>query len=101
MLDNAGNVELAVVAVQDITERKRAEADLEEYRQHLERLVEKRTEELSVINAQLTVEASERQMLALSLEHRIEWLSAVNRAHQTMAGVAGLRRLTGRYPLPS
>ncbi len=90
VLDNAGNVESAVVAVQDITERKRAEADLEEYRQHLERLVEKRTEELSVINAQLTVEASERQMLALTLEHRIEWLSAVNRAHQTMAGVAGL-----------
>jgi PAS domain-containing protein len=41
--DSAGNVESAVVAFQDITRRKQAEAELAEYRKHLELLVEERT----------------------------------------------------------
>ena len=90
VLDSEGNVELAVVAIQDITRRKQAEAELAEYRKHLEQLVEKRTEELSAINEQLSIEASERKVLELSLQQRIAWLSAVNKAHQTIAGVTGL-----------
>ncbi len=34
--DEAGNVESAVVAFQDITQRKQAEAELDEYRRQLE-----------------------------------------------------------------
>jgi signal transduction histidine kinase/PAS domain-containing protein len=91
VLDSEGNVESAVVAIQDITRRKQAEAELAEYRKHLELLVEKRTEELSAINEQLSIEANERKLLEQSLHQRIGWLSAVNKAHQTMAGVAGLK----------
>ena len=69
--DDMGNVESALVALQDITGRKQAEAELAEYRQHLEVLVEKRTAELSAVNEQL--------------ELRLEWLSAVNLVNQTMA----------------
>jgi signal transduction histidine kinase len=90
VLDSDGNVESAVVAIQDITARKRVEAELEGYRRRLEQLVEQRTEEMSAINERLTIEAAQRHTLELSLKQRIEWLSAVNKAHQTMAGVAGL-----------
>lgn len=63
------NVESAVVVFQDITQRKRAEAELDEYRKHLELLVEKRTAELSAIN---------------------EWLDALNKSHQTIRGMEDL-----------
>jgi signal transduction histidine kinase len=69
--DDAGNVESAVVAVLDVTQRKQAEAELVEYRKHLEALVEKRTAELSAVNEQLQL--------------RLEWLSAVNLVNQIMA----------------
>ena len=90
VMDDAGDVESAVAAVQDITQRKQAEAELAEYRKHLELLVENRTEELQSANKQLTIEATERKILELSLHQRIEWLSAVNKIHQTIAGAATL-----------
>jgi signal transduction histidine kinase len=88
--DEAGNIESAVAAIQDITQRKQAEAELVVYRKHLESLVEKRTAELSTINEQLNQEATERKILELSLVQRIEWLSTINRVHQTIRGVADL-----------
>ncbi len=69
--DATGNVESVVVAIQDITQRKQAEAELVEYRKHLETLVENRTAELSAVNEQLQL--------------RLEWLSAVNLVNQIMA----------------
>ena len=72
--DDAGNVESAVSAFQDITQRKTAEAELVEYRKHLEQLVEERTVELSSLNAQLLL--------------RLEWLSAINLVNQVMARAA-------------
>ena len=71
--DNQGNVESAVVAFQDITERKEAEAELTRYRKELESLVEKRTRELTAINA---------------------WLDQMNEIHQM---VSGARDLPGAY----
>jgi signal transduction histidine kinase len=69
--DNAGNVESAVVAIQDITRRKQWEAELAEYYNHLNEKVEIRTKELSAANEQLQL--------------RLEWLSAVNMVNQVMA----------------
>jgi signal transduction histidine kinase len=88
--DEAGNVESAVVAIQDITQRKKGEAELSEYRKHLEKIVEERTAELSIINNELMIEASERKSIELALQQRIKWLSEVNAVHQTIAGMASL-----------
>ncbi|MGW8226536.1 MAG: 7TM diverse intracellular signaling domain-containing protein, partial [Anaerolineales bacterium] len=69
--DDQGNVESAVTAFQDISQRRQAEAELVEYRKHLEALVDQRTTELSNVNEQLQL--------------RLEWLSAVNFINQIMA----------------
>jgi signal transduction histidine kinase len=74
--DDAGNVEAAVVAFQDITQRKQTEAELDKYRIHLESLVEDRTIELNAVNEQIRM--------------RLEWLSVVHRIHQTITGEASL-----------
>jgi signal transduction histidine kinase len=67
--DEAGNVESAVVAIEDITQRKQAEAKLES-------LVEERTHELNVVNEQL--------------EERLEWLFTVNNIHQILTSAVDL-----------
>ncbi|MGA2060584.1 MAG: ATP-binding protein [Thermoguttaceae bacterium] len=51
--NEAGQVQGVFAAARDITERKRAEEELNHYREHLEELVAKRTEELSRSNRDL------------------------------------------------
>jgi hypothetical protein len=63
--DKVGNVESAVAAFQDITQRKQAESELEEYRKHLEIMVQERTRDLQL---------------------HVEWLSAINQVNQIQAG---------------
>jgi signal transduction histidine kinase len=77
--DNAGNVESAVVAFQDITQRKQAEGELGDYRKHLERLVEERTTRLNIANEQLRL--------------RLTWLSAVNKTHLKISSAANLEMI--------
>jgi signal transduction histidine kinase len=71
IFDEVGEVESAVLAFQDITQRKKAESELVEYRNHLEALVENRTVELNEVNEQLRL--------------RLEWLSAIVLVNQMMA----------------
>jgi signal transduction histidine kinase/PAS domain-containing protein len=71
-----GNVESAVVAFQDITQRKQAEAELDGYRLQLEALVEERTTDLNKVNRKL--------------ELRLGWLSVVNKVHDSIAGTSSL-----------
>jgi signal transduction histidine kinase/PAS domain-containing protein len=74
--DETGNVESAVVAFQDITQRKQAEAELDGYRHQLEALVEERTTDLNKVNRKL--------------ELRLGWLSVVNKVHDSIVGTASL-----------
>ena len=88
--DETGNVESAVVAFQDITLRKRADAELAEYHQHLEMLVEQRTLALSATNEQLNSEIDEREKLQQLLYQRIEWLTVLYQIRQTIGGSVDL-----------
>ena len=69
--DDAGDVESAIAVIQDVTQRKQVEAELNEYQQELESLVEKRTAGLNVINKEL--------------RQRLEWFAALNLFSQTAA----------------
>ena len=51
--NEAGHVQGVFAAARDVTERKRVEAELARYRDHLEELVRQRTSELETANARL------------------------------------------------
>lgn len=53
MPDKNGNLNQMRIAITDITQRKQAEKELNEYRLHLEQLVEERTSQLMKTNEQL------------------------------------------------
>ena len=68
-IQNAGLYE---AAQQELTERKRAEAELRQYQDHLEELVEGRTAELTAANEQLQQEISERERTQAALRQSEE-----------------------------
>ncbi|HPQ68277.1 MAG TPA: PAS domain S-box protein [bacterium] len=59
--------EYHITTSQDITERKKAEAELVRHREHLTALVDERTRELRAINRQLTEEVSTRKRITRDL----------------------------------
>jgi PAS domain S-box-containing protein len=77
----------AVVVFQDITERKRIEAELESYRDHLEELVEQRTARAieAELKNRLILEASANGLYGMDLEGRITF---VNPAGGVLLGYA-------------
>lgn len=84
------NVRAVVLNSRNITERKKAEAELANHRYHLKQLVVERTEELKAINEQLTVEMAERAVLEGLLYKRIQWMSDLALARQIIKGTADL-----------
>ena len=77
LYDGAGEVVGVLSSGEDITERKRAEKELERHREHLEQLVAERTIELQALNAQLQREVAERKQTEEALrasEHRYRHL---------------------------
>jgi len=83
LLKNDIGESLGIVSVvRDITERKRAEEELKQYREHLEELVEKRTIELKKANEQLEQEITERTQAEKALEREL----AVNKALAELSG---------------
>jgi PAS domain S-box-containing protein len=77
----------------DITDRRRAEAELQEHRQHLEELVQQRTSQLEATNAQLRAEITERQRVERNQELATKVLRVLNRGgdlHASIGEVLGL-----------
>ncbi|MBU7046698.1 MAG: PAS domain S-box protein [Theionarchaea archaeon] len=66
--------------LRDITERKQAEEELEQYRHHLEELVKERTTALTETNVQLQEEIRERKVMEESLAAEKERLSVTLRS---------------------
>lgn len=64
-----------VVNSRDVTRRKRAEQELEEYRERLESLVQERTAELADTNVKLREEIGERMQAEAELKDRAENLA--------------------------
>ncbi len=82
----------------DITERKRAEKELSEYRDHLEDLVKERTAELARTNEQLTREVEERRRAEEAVKEASEKLKffAYSVAHDLKSPAVGIYGLTKR-----
>ncbi|GAK52021.1 signal transduction histidine kinase [Candidatus Moduliflexus flocculans] len=78
-----------LVFANDITERKRAEAELLRYRDHLEELVQQRTIELSDTNAQLNWEINERKQMERSLLEQSTFLENIISGIQEGIGIIG------------
>jgi len=75
--DEDGKMVLLEGLLQDITERKRAEEELREYKEHLEKLVEERTEEVHHRNLELKQKIDERQQVETELEQARDYLKNV------------------------
>jgi PAS domain S-box-containing protein len=66
--NEAGAVQGVFAAARDVTRQKEAEEELRQYREHLEELVARRTQELEVANRRLTEEIAERKRAAAETE---------------------------------
>ena len=76
--DKEGNVVGRMAAFVDITDRKKAEAELQKHRDHLEELVKDRTAELETTNDQLQQEVTERKRVEQELQRYADKLEEVN-----------------------
>jgi PAS domain S-box-containing protein len=77
--DTEGNVTGAIETLQDISERKWAEEELKNYRDHLEDLVEKRAAKVEKANEQLQLEIAERKRAEEELQKAREAAESANR----------------------
>ena len=68
----AGKTRLTLLTVEDITERRRAEEELERHRECLEELVKERTAEIRMANEQLQWEITERRRIEKALRESEE-----------------------------
>jgi signal transduction histidine kinase len=83
------NARLYQRAQQEIAERKQAEAELQQYKAHLEEEVAARTQELTRINAELQAEIIEREQVEVALiQARDEALAANRLKTELLANVS-------------
>lgn len=79
----------SVLVFRDITERKQTELELEQYREHLEEQVARRTAELTTANDQLEQEIAERKRTEAALAEAHEQALEANRLKtQLLANVS-------------
>ena len=96
--DLDGKIAGIVGVMLDITERKRAEKELSEYRDHLEDLVRDRTTELAITNERLTREIEERKRAEEALKGSSEKFKifAYSVAHDLKSPAIAVYGLTKR-----
>ncbi|HRX14905.1 MAG TPA: ATP-binding protein [Spirochaetota bacterium] len=70
----------AVIILSDISEKKRAQQEIEKYKNHLEELVEIRTEELKQVNKDLENEISLRWLIAEQMVQMKEYAEAASKS---------------------
>jgi len=68
----ADNTQMILLAIEDITERRRAKEELRRYREHLEELVKERTAEIRTANEQLQREITERKQAEGKIRQAVE-----------------------------
>lgn len=92
--DEHGRVLMTVGVSRNITEAKRAQEDLARYREHLEKLVAERTEELSRLSNELSTILGSlvEGIVALDVEGRVQLM---NSAAERLLGVA-LEKASGK-----
>lgn len=70
--DTSGHPLYSLGVVQDITELKRVQKEIEEHKNRLEELVRVRTEELAVTNSQLKIEIEKKKQVELLLKESLK-----------------------------
>lgn len=96
LVDDAGRVIGTMGISQDITERKRAERELEQYRSRLEELVEERTEQLMRLNQQLQQDIAARKLAEQALAEKAQELARTNKILENLSLVDDLTGLYNR-----
>ncbi len=76
-IDKNNKVIGIVHVVRDISEKKKAEKELLNYKENLEKLIDERTRKLEEINARLVKEISSRENLSLALADKNEELKSI------------------------
>lgn len=77
MFGETGTGDYLIIVVEDVRRRKEAELNLEEHRNHLEDLVEKRTEELRKLNIDLAKEITDREQVEKEIVRQNDFLITV------------------------
>lgn len=92
--DSAGRILGTMGISQDITQRKRAEQELQDYKEHLELLVAQRTAELLRVNLQLEQDIAARKVAEQALAEKAAELA---RSNQILENISLTDDLTGLY----
>jgi PAS domain S-box-containing protein len=101
VLEADGSIREWVGTCTDITERKRAEAELQKHREHLGELVEERTAKLKRANEALEAEITERKQAAAALRESEAKYHALFQASADGILVADLETRMFRYANPA
>ncbi|MCL6629571.1 MAG: SpoIIE family protein phosphatase [Armatimonadetes bacterium] len=86
-----GEQKLILLAIEDVTEQKQAETELEKYRKHLEQLVEERSSSLEAANRELQLEIEQHKQAEEELQRANERLRA--QAEELMAEISERKRV--------
>lgn len=77
VFDEQGHIIYALSVIQDITERRRAEAELQQYRLELEKMVAERTQALENLNEQLQQDIQKRQDIEQAIRQQNKFLNTI------------------------